>query len=86
METASNNIPCSALTDALTALARNTSPRKYSAVKTIPRSQHTSYLTDTAEAVREVARKIGMFRNERRNRIDKRLHNIKKLQYRSNTS
>jgi hypothetical protein len=57
-----SNIPCSALTDALTALAQNTSPgRKYSVVKTIPRAQHTSYLTDTADAVREVARKMGEF-------------------------
>lgn len=56
-----SNIPCSALTDALTALAQNTSPggRKYNAVKTIPRAQHTSYLTDTADAVREVAKKMG---------------------------
>lgn len=57
MESSSNNIPCSALTDALTALARNTCPDR--SVKTIPRSQHTSYLTDTAEAVREVAKKMG---------------------------
>lgn len=54
------NIPCSALTDALTALAQNTSPRRRrSTVKTIPRDQHTSYLTDTADAVREVAKKLG---------------------------
>ncbi|KAL0135961.1 ATP-NAD kinase-like domain-containing protein [Mucor lusitanicus] len=59
-----SNIPCSALTDALTALAQNTSPggRKYNAVKTIPRAQHTSYLTDTADAVREVAKKMGRTR------------------------
>ncbi|KAG0745848.1 hypothetical protein G6F57_000436 [Rhizopus arrhizus] len=57
------NIPCSALTDALTALAQNTSPRRRrSTVKTIPRDQHTSYLTDTADAVREVAKKLGRTR------------------------
>ena len=55
-----SNMPCSALTDALTALANNTSPeRRHSAVKTIPRSQQASYLTDTADAVREVAKKLG---------------------------
>lgn len=53
-----NNISCSVLTDALTTLAKNTSPSKKPNV-TLPRSQHTSYLTDTAEAVREVAKKIG---------------------------
>lgn len=56
MEPTPTNIPCSALTDALTALAKNTAPER--SVKTIPRSQHTSYLTDTAEAVREVAKKM----------------------------
>ncbi|KAI8346861.1 ATP-NAD kinase-like domain-containing protein [Choanephora cucurbitarum] len=56
-------MPCSALTDALTALANNTSPeRRHSAVKTIPRSQQASYLTDTADAVREVAKKLGKTR------------------------
>ncbi|KAI7905766.1 ATP-NAD kinase-like domain-containing protein [Cokeromyces recurvatus] len=58
-----SNIPCSALTDALTALATNTQPgKRNSTVKTIPRAQHTSYLTDTADAVREVARKMGKTR------------------------
>lgn len=56
-----SNIPRSDLTDALTALAQNTSPRrKSSTVKTIPRAQHASYLTDTADAVREVAKKMGI--------------------------
>jgi hypothetical protein len=55
------NIPCSQLVDVLTSLARNTTPdnHNYNNVKTIPRSQHTSYLADTAEAVREVAKKLG---------------------------
>ncbi|RCH98735.1 hypothetical protein CU097_015143 [Rhizopus azygosporus] len=57
-----SNIPCSALTDALVALAHNTSPKRRSSVKTIPREQHTSYLTDTADAVREVAKKLGRTR------------------------
>ncbi|KAI9259286.1 ATP-NAD kinase-like domain-containing protein [Sporodiniella umbellata] len=58
-----SNIPCSALTDALSALAQSTSPKKRrSSVKTIPREQHTSYLTDTADAVREVAKKLGRTR------------------------
>jgi hypothetical protein len=53
------DIPCSALTDALTELAQtSTHGRRLSAVKTISRSQ-TSYLTDTADAVREVAKKMG---------------------------
>ncbi|KAI7889913.1 ATP-NAD kinase-like domain-containing protein [Mucor mucedo] len=56
-----NNISCHVLTDALTTLAKNTSPSKKSNV-TIPRTQHTSYLADTAEAVREVAKKIGKTR------------------------
>lgn len=53
------NISCSVLTDALTTLAKNTSPSKKHNNVTIPRSQHTSYLADTAEAVREVAKKMG---------------------------
>lgn len=57
METPTN-IPCSQLVDALTELAHNAAPRKYNHVKTIPR-QNTSYLTDTADAVREVAKKLG---------------------------
>ncbi|KAI8991566.1 ATP-NAD kinase-like domain-containing protein [Mycotypha africana] len=57
------NISCSALVDALTALAQNCSQgRRSSAVKTIPRSQDTSYLTDTADAVREVGKKLGKTR------------------------
>lgn len=62
METPSN-IPCSQLVDTLTALAHNTTPdnRSYNHVKTIPR-EHTSYLTDTAEAVRQVAKKLGKTR------------------------
>lgn len=60
METPSN-IPCSQLVDALTALAHNTTPdnHNYNHVKTIPHSQNTSYLADTADAVREVAKKLG---------------------------
>lgn len=60
METPSN-IPCSQLVDTLTALAHNTTPDNpnYHHVKTIQKSEHTSYLADTAEAVREVAKKLG---------------------------
>ncbi|KAI8880450.1 ATP-NAD kinase [Backusella circina FSU 941] len=57
------DLPCSALTDALTELAQtSTHGRRLSAVKTISRSQTTSYLTDTADAVREVAKKMGKTR------------------------
>jgi hypothetical protein len=41
------------------ASASITSRRRSSSVKTIPREEHTSYLTDTAGAVREVAKKLG---------------------------
>ncbi|KAG1152398.1 hypothetical protein G6F37_007088 [Rhizopus arrhizus] len=44
------------------ASASITSRRRSSSVKTIPREEHTSYLTDTAGAVREVAKKLGKTR------------------------
>jgi hypothetical protein len=70
-----NNIPCSALTDALTALAQNTAPvKKYNTVTTIPRSQHTCYLADTAEAVREVARKMSKPKKKKKSRKHHGIH------------
>ena len=67
METTSNNITCTALTDVLTTLAKNTSPDKKqtssssTGVETITRKQQASYLADTAEAVREVAKKMSRY-------------------------
>lgn len=43
-----------------------TSKRRSSSVKTIPREEHTSYLTDTAGAVREVAKKLGKKKKKRK--------------------
>ncbi|KAI9259245.1 ATP-NAD kinase-like domain-containing protein [Helicostylum pulchrum] len=61
MKPASNNISCTALTDALTTLAHNTSPDRPQTIEAVSR-KHTCRLADTAEAVREVARKMSKTR------------------------
>lgn len=60
MKPASNNISCTALTDALTTLAHNTSPDRPQTIEAVSR-KHTCRLADTAEAVREVARKMSKY-------------------------
>jgi hypothetical protein len=56
------------------ASASITSRRRSSSVKTIPREEHTSYLTDTAGAVREVAKKLGKKKKKKRVNANKLFH------------